>query len=60
MIELIEQEIETVSGGFVIVIPAIPVAVQAAAGFLATTFAAYQAGKVIGGDIIQGINNSNE
>jgi hypothetical protein len=57
MIELIEQEIETVSGGFVVVIP---FAVKAAAGFLGTTFGAYQAGKVIGGDIIQGINNSNE
>ncbi|WP_333608688.1 hypothetical protein [Arsukibacterium sp.] len=57
MIDLIEQEIETVSGGIVI---AIPFAVKAAAGFIGSTFAAYQAGKVIGSDIIQGINNSNE
>ncbi len=60
MIELVEKEVESVSGGIVIVIPFAVKAAAAAFGFASSAFGAYQAGKVIGSDIIQGINNSQE
>lgn len=60
MVELNEDRVASVSGGFVIVIPFAVKAATAAFGFAGSAFGAYQAGKVIGSDIIQGINNNQQ
>ncbi len=54
MQQLNENEIESVSGGLVFLVPAL----VEAAGVLAACFGAYQGGKELGSDYIQGLRNN--